>query len=322
LIREFNIEESQTSKTVRLKDVLIKGKPEAGNWHDFTILTENPLPEKASGFFIVSLTHPSYKYSHRGNKGGAYVSSMNTVFNISISSGNEIALFEKTDENSLKSRRLSSSTVGQTMDFRKGKFRLERAKGKIRFRAKIPEKAIPGEWILSAYGEWEDGRTTNIVRKKISVQASSGQNASYSIPILFLFIVTISGSVVVLLKTKKNKMSIDPEVNLQDQVFLLVCEYIRTNINKNVTLKDISMAHSLTFKATQEAIKRNGYKTLPALVNEIRMKKAEELLSLPNLSIAEISYSLGYDDPDYFSRVFRSFSGMKPTDYRKKITES
>ncbi len=48
-----------------------------------------------------------------------------------------------------------------------------------------------------------------------------------------------------------------------------------------------------------------------------RMRKSKELLKNPYLSIKEISYQLGYTDPNYFTRVFKKEMDVSPTTYRK-----
>ena len=53
-------------------------------------------------------------------------------------------------------------------------------------------------------------------------------------------------------------------------------------------------------------------------IRSIRMNKARELLSNPNLSINEVAYDSGFSNPNYFSRVSSKTFGMSPTEYRSK----
>ena len=50
----------------------------------------------------------------------------------------------------------------------------------------------------------------------------------------------------------------------------------------------------------------------------VRMQNACMLLQHTDLTIARIAPSVGYDDPLYFSRIFRKNTGTSPVDYRKK----
>jgi len=51
-------------------------------------------------------------------------------------------------------------------------------------------------------------------------------------------------------------------------------------------------------------------------LTSIRMDKAKELLLNSSLSIYEISYILGYNNPLYFSRLFKKVTGISPSSYR------
>jgi transcriptional regulator GlxA family with amidase domain len=53
-----------------------------------------------------------------------------------------------------------------------------------------------------------------------------------------------------------------------------------------------------------------------------RMKKAKELLSTTDLSVAEVSKRVGYEDASYFTRVFRNTTGKTPRAYRRSNSES
>jgi AraC-like DNA-binding protein len=54
----------------------------------------------------------------------------------------------------------------------------------------------------------------------------------------------------------------------------------------------------------------------------LRMRRAGRLLTDTSMSVKEIAAALGYDDPFYFSRVFKSVHGTAPSDYRLMMEES
>lgn len=49
----------------------------------------------------------------------------------------------------------------------------------------------------------------------------------------------------------------------------------------------------------------------------IRLSKAKELLQKSNLSIKEISEAVGYNDPYYFSKLYKKYYGISPSKQRK-----
>lgn len=52
-------------------------------------------------------------------------------------------------------------------------------------------------------------------------------------------------------------------------------------------------------------------------ITDIRVAKAKELLSYSSLNISEIASIVGYDNPFYFSRIFKKNTGQSPREYRK-----
>jgi AraC-like DNA-binding protein len=49
------------------------------------------------------------------------------------------------------------------------------------------------------------------------------------------------------------------------------------------------------------------------------LKKAVQLLEKSQLSIASIAYEVGFNNPTYFSKVFKDEYGMVPSDYLANI---
>ena len=54
-------------------------------------------------------------------------------------------------------------------------------------------------------------------------------------------------------------------------------------------------------------------------IREVRLQRAVEIMKNADLSVSEISYRVGIEDPRYFSRIFKLKFGETPTDYRHKI---
>lgn len=54
------------------------------------------------------------------------------------------------------------------------------------------------------------------------------------------------------------------------------------------------------------------------LIKSIRMEKAKILLRDTDLSVGEIAYQTGYNDPSYFGRVFAKYTGKAPTNFREE----
>ena len=51
----------------------------------------------------------------------------------------------------------------------------------------------------------------------------------------------------------------------------------------------------------------------------MRIERAKELLATTNLKLSAIAMDIGYNEPNYFSHVFRKAEGVTPKEYRNRI---
>lgn len=81
-------------------------------------------------------------------------------------------------------------------------------------------------------------------------------------------------------------------------------------VAKLAALENVSASHYFAlFKS------RTGRSPIDFFIR-LRMRRACELLRETSLSIKEIAAELGYDDPFYFSRIFKSVNQVAPREYR------
>ena len=78
-----------------------------------------------------------------------------------------------------------------------------------------------------------------------------------------------------------------------------------------------AVAASCSSSGPREVFKREtGYGFLEYL-NTLRMEKAKLLLEQPLLKVSEIAESIGISNANYFSRLFKAYTGLGPEEYRK-----
>jgi AraC family transcriptional regulator, transcriptional activator of pobA len=73
---------------------------------------------------------------------------------------------------------------------------------------------------------------------------------------------------------------------------------------------------NITPKYLSEVIKEETGKAPKNLIEQLLMQEAKSLLKQTQMSIKEISYWLGFDDPSYFTKAFRVAEGITPNEYR------
>lgn len=97
-------------------------------------------------------------------------------------------------------------------------------------------------------------------------------------------------------------------------------EFISKNYSRKITVSEIASYVGLD-RSYLYTLFNSYLNTSPQefLVN-FRINKACELMKNANLSIANISRSVGYEDPLLFSKMFRKAKGLSPREYRKELS--
>lgn len=104
------------------------------------------------------------------------------------------------------------------------------------------------------------------------------------------------------------------------QKFTQILEWVRVNIYKDLTVKEIAEKFSFNpDHLTRMFKKKIGMSTIK-YINTLKINKAKEMLCITNKTIKEIAYELHFIDEKYFMKLFKSYEGMTPTQYRDAYT--
>ncbi|MBD1382890.1 response regulator [Metabacillus arenae] len=89
-------------------------------------------------------------------------------------------------------------------------------------------------------------------------------------------------------------------------------EYINQHYQGSISLEEVAALVELSPTYFTKLFKEETGQTFIDYLTEIRMNKAKELLQTREYSLKEITYLVGYKDPNYFSRVFKKVVGCAP----------
>lgn len=91
--------------------------------------------------------------------------------------------------------------------------------------------------------------------------------------------------------------------------------YIQENYMNHINIKSISNNFNISQQYLIRIFKQNT--GIPPLkyINEYRISKAKHLMRYSNMTIKEICYAIGMETPHYFSRLFKKFEGVTPSEY-------
>jgi len=98
-----------------------------------------------------------------------------------------------------------------------------------------------------------------------------------------------------------------------------VLSYMEQHLEEAPGLEDIAGACSMSRRSLSRAFRSVMGCTPVQYAVRLRIQRALELLQTTDESITGIAYSLGYADANYFSRQFRSATGVSPREARKRL---
>jgi len=105
----------------------------------------------------------------------------------------------------------------------------------------------------------------------------------------------------------------------QREKILKSMEQMRKTVAQPRALEEYAKAVGFSVSQYSYLFKRHFGISPMAHLAELRIQRAKELLGRTDLSIKEISWQLGFDDPLYFSRMFKKVAGVAPTKYRDEV---
>ena len=94
--------------------------------------------------------------------------------------------------------------------------------------------------------------------------------------------------------------------------------YFKDNYNKQISIEQYAEEHLMSVNWFIHSFKSVMKMSPMQYIISLRIAMAKGYLENSTKNIAEISNEVGYENALYFSRLFRKYTGMTPTEYRKK----
>jgi len=83
------------------------------------------------------------------------------------------------------------------------------------------------------------------------------------------------------------------------------------------SIKQIAHKMSVSQRYLSDTLKKETGKTTTEHLQLQLIDTAKNILLQPNKSISEVAYELGFEYPQYFSKLFKKKEGISPTEYRE-----
>ncbi|MCM1989451.1 helix-turn-helix domain-containing protein [Oceanirhabdus seepicola] len=108
------------------------------------------------------------------------------------------------------------------------------------------------------------------------------------------------------------------EKNKYTMSIKLILDYIHDHITEDLNLKDISDKFKYSYSHLSHIFKKEIGENFSSYVNRIKVKKSIELLKCSKYSILDIAVMFNYSHQYYYTKMFKKYMGMTPSEFRKK----
>lgn len=124
-------------------------------------------------------------------------------------------------------------------------------------------------------------------------------------------------------QSKRRHIDIQPStiaiIPLDEQLIQKAVEIVEQNVaNADFSVEELSHALAMSRVYLYKRLLALTGKSPIEFIRIIRLKRAAQLLEKSQLTVAEVAYKVGFNNPKYFARYFKEEFGVLPKSYQKK----
>ena len=98
-----------------------------------------------------------------------------------------------------------------------------------------------------------------------------------------------------------------------------IAAYILEHLPSNITVRQLAEKFYLSESSLSRKFKKETGFSVMEFINFHRIKLAQYYLSQGNRSVTEVAYLVGYNDSNYFCRIFKKITAITPSQYLKNV---
>ncbi|GAX88960.1 AraC family transcriptional regulator [Effusibacillus lacus] len=109
----------------------------------------------------------------------------------------------------------------------------------------------------------------------------------------------------------------DPELSSCHPLIGQAVRYMKENLDRAVSLREVAQYCCLSVYYFSRLFKKETRCSFVDYLNKIRLEKALYYLETTDFTVQQVAMHVGFQDANYFSRIFKKYMNTTPTEYRK-----
>ncbi len=112
----------------------------------------------------------------------------------------------------------------------------------------------------------------------------------------------------------------DANENLRmNKVTEMIRDHIRENYMHDLSVQTMAEKTNYSEPYFCRMFKQSFGQNFTSYLTEYRIKMAKKMLEQPTVNVKDVGKAVGYEDSNYFTKVFRRITGQSPTEYRNQV---
>ena len=112
---------------------------------------------------------------------------------------------------------------------------------------------------------------------------------------------------------------IEKKISCFDTEIEFAVNYINRYYKENPSLQQVADYMNLSAHYMSKLFKRETGENFSTYLTRCRMEEAKDRIKYTDENLIAIAYELGFNEPNYFSRVFKKIEGITPSQYRNRV---
>ena len=112
------------------------------------------------------------------------------------------------------------------------------------------------------------------------------------------------------------KQSKETKSDYENGIIPEAMKFVETHYNEDISMDEVAKQVNVSYHYFSKIFKSQMGKSFTDYLTDLRIEKSMKMLQTTPLSIKEISSEIGYNDPNYYCKIFKKVTGVTPTEFR------
>jgi len=113
--------------------------------------------------------------------------------------------------------------------------------------------------------------------------------------------------------------SVSGNITSATKLFRIIRDFTLRKYNEPLNVQYLASALEITPNYLSAVFKQEAGVNYTEFLTEVRLSQAREMMKEPKFKMRDISIAVGYEDQNYFSKLFKKRYGLSPASYRQEI---